>query len=758
MMGENVLIVESGNKVGSIQSYLGDDWLVFASGGHICDLPTTGELGIDKQTLSMTYVNSESGKKAIKRIRPHLASAKRVVLASDPDREGEAIAWHLKRELNTGNQYERAKFQEITQKGIQQALTNTTMIDENLVLAQTARRIIDRVVGWEATPELSDYVNDGDVYPVGRVQSQAVAIIARRQDEIEHFVSKEHYVIKVSFGLWSAILDVEKSQLGTTQDDGSVYWLDKEQANTIKDNIHTLIIEKIEEKQTQKYANVAFETATMHQAAANQLNIRAKQCDAIAQKLFEKGLITYIRTDSTVLSDDGYAMICQYATDNGLKLASKKRDGTKGAVAQEAHECIRPTNFDYDGSDLPKEEKQLYELIFKRVVASQLAPATYANKQVTLTTTVGNHKLVFIAKSSTLIDKGYLGFFDDSDDDKDMQEKNPIPTLTAQETIAPITKELVVNKTKPPLHFNEARLGKYLKEQGIGRPSTYSSIYEKIIAHGYVEISKEKGQNHFIATKKGEILVQAIGDIFSIMEEKFTMALEGRLDDIANGLVGYDTVVFEFFETLHKEVALLKAKPALSGAVLCEICQSRMKKRQLKSKKGYFWFCTNDNCDHKAFDNNGVPETLEQIQERIRIRAERQALYFNEDGGPKHPCIYCASATKRWESKKKPGSYFWVCSNKACNVFYDDDLQTKTPILQEKVKSQTKPDFIIEAEKLSTDKDGNYRWHCKKCKTHLLLFKKKNSDSGHYLKCQNKNCGKFYNTEDFNITIKVKKS
>lgn len=818
-MANNVLIVESGKKIPTISKYLGEEWKVLATGGHIADLPEKGGLGLNKQTLELEYELTDKGQRAIREIRPHVATADRIVLATDLDREGEAIADMVSRELALTN-FERARFAEITETEIIKELNNTSSINYDLVNAQTARRILDRVMGWEGTAAVSDYAGN-DIYPMGRVQSQTVAIIARRDEIIDNFKPTNHYGIKAEMDGWYCELDVKKSRLGNEIDD-TFYWQDKAEVDDIIAKTKSLTVDSYEVKQVEKYANVAFSTSTMHQVAFSKLGFDSKKTDALANSLFEKGHITYIRTDSTYLSQDGYDMVVAYANAHNLPLASMKRDGKKGVVAQEAHEAVRFCDVDFDGTGLSDEEKQLYDLIFGRTIASQLAPSIYETTNINLSTEIDGKTYYYSASSSKLVDKGFLAFYasddeeDENADDNEDEKKSVIPKLAAGEKVDVISAKSLSKTTKPPGRFNEGSLGKYLEQNGIGRPSTWSKIYEKIIEHGYVERVAKKGGGKatqiMVSTAKGKLMVKATGDVFSIMEEAFTRKLEKELDDVANGLKDYKDVVFDFFDTLDKEIKVLAGKPSIIEQVKCEKCGDNMRRLPSKQQKGkYFWLCRNTECKYSTPEINGRPLTLAEREDRQKQLEENKRLAYNEDGTAKYHCVVCQSSIERkaYAKEERKGEFFWRCTSdnvdleeyEECNKFYNEDVDKKAPFLSDReyqIKQATNPDgtpknpcaacggvliFInpkdkkknsffkcmnekcnktynvdekgkptdkksweIKAESRSIDKNGKYKWHCKKCNSPVFMYDKK--DGGTYKKCTNKDCLAFYNDDD----------
>lgn len=719
------MIVESPGKLATIRKYLGSDWMVEASVGHVNDLPSKGGLGVNKETLEINYQLTERGKDVVKKLKQRVKQADMVYLATDLDREGEAIAEALRKELSL-TEYKRCVFDEITKTAIMNALASTRKIDYDLVHAQETRRIFDRVVGWDGTKALTNHL--GVLSPVGRVQSQAVHIIVKREREIEAFVETEHYSVKawLENSAWNATLDLKKSGLGEKiNESNTLYWLDKTGAEKLKEKLRELEVMSCETQPAYSKAPPAFRTSTMQQSAYKKLGLSIKDTDAAAQSLYQQGLITYIRTDSTSISDDGYKLIKNYAEKHGLTLANEKQQGKKGAVAQEAHECIRPTDFEYKGADLTGNEKALYELIWQRAVASQLAAKVSDVTTIWLKSNIEGKDYWFKASGSVVTFKGWTAVY--SDDESDKKDEND-GVLEKKEVgaVLPVTKSaLLIKKTKPPEYFDEATLNDYLDRRGIGRPSTTAKILEKIgeKGHGYIRDEKLKGKKTVLRPNASAFnLVDAIGDDFSIMDEQFTFEMEEGLDKIANGELDHVAFTKKFLHTFDEEVEVLNKKEKKFESEPCDKCNSPMMRLPAKGKKSFYWRCTNQECNNMCFDRDGKPVTQEAIENEQK---ERLKPYLNSDGTAKFPCPQCQEPLYRLESRNKPGVYYWRCSapKDKCEYMDYDDSENQRPAYmknKELLNKYSNDDGTpihpcpqcLKALVMEISKKGNKYWHC----------------------------------------------
>ncbi len=658
------MIVESSTKCKPISGYLSSidpesKWDVLASSGHIQSLNSDkkgkfGSLGINKETLEMDYQLSQKGSDVVKTLLKMIKENNytRIVIATDLDREGEAIAEHLRVRLKLKDKdYDRCTFNEITKDAIEKALNDPRKVNKDLIKAQDSRRILDRVVGWEAGSAVGRAMNQKT--PMGRVISQAVKMVVMRERERNAFVQKEHYGVRLSFGDWTAELDVKQSEL-LDDDAEHNFWQDRALADKITEKLKngTLGVIESSKELKPKFAPPPFETATMHQAAVNTLGWAAKKCDSIAQKLYQESHITYIRTDSTVISDDAFIALQKYGKEQGYNVLDKKREGKKGKVDQEAHECIRPSSFAFDGTGLEADEKLLYDLIRNRCIASQLEPAIYEVVALTLAT---DDDYIFKASGSTLVDIGWRVLLkgDDSEDDDgevsaDATSTNPVPQKNKGDEVTAVDSELLIKKTTKPQRLTQATLGAMLYKNGIGRPSSYANIYEKIgeTQHGYVNT---KGK-YYEPLDHAEKMVAITEDDLCIMDTAFTMSMEEHLDDIANGKIKGDAYIFDFFGRLGENLDSILKKHTTPDSK-CLACEEQTLRRiGKKDGKGFFWGCRNPECKKSFSDKDGKP-----------IDGDKE--FLNEDGTPMFPCPKCKKHLIRISSKKTK-KLWWICSDK----------------------------------------------------------------------------------------------
>lgn len=737
MATRKLMIIESGGKKDTIKQHLKSIqpevvWDIEASGGHIQTLNSDkkgkfGSLGIDKKTLDMDYKLSSKGTDAVKRLRDLIKkhNYSQIVLAMDKDREGEAIAEHLRQRLKLGDDdYDRCVFGEITLEGITEALENPRKVDKNLTKAQDARRILDRVIGWEGTTAVSAAANMKA--PMGRVISQAVRMIVVRDRERSEFVEKEHYGIQVDVGDWSAVLDLKQSGLigGETE---AEYWQDLDLAKKIIAGLKGQKIAVIDSSKEIKsrYAPPPFETSTMHQAAFKKLGWRAKKADAVAQKLYQDGHITYIRTDSTMISDTAFDNLTKYAKSKGLSILSEKKAGKKGKVDQEAHECIRPSSFDFDGEGLDADEKALYDLIKTRCIASQLEPAKFEVITATLAT---DNDYVFKASGSVMVDKGWKVLLDgdDSGDEEDQDKAdnvaaNPLPLLERGSEVVVTDAHILTKHTSPPPAMNEDLLGKMLKKEGVGRPGTYASTYQSIglDGHGYIN---DKGKN-YVPLDNAKKMVEITDGSLCIMDVAFSATMEEHLNDIANGKIENNTYITSFFERLEGNLANIIKKHTVPPATCLDCGQATLARIPRKTGDSYFWGCKNTDCGATFSDDNGKPIDFDKE-------------FLNEDGTPKFPCPTCKKALIRITSRKD-GRKWWICSDK------EKDVDKKCKFIVSN-SDKDEPDFESQKSydewkqkiKDAHNEDGTPIHPCPECSKALVKsVSKKGSD---YYKCSSK--------------------
>ncbi len=539
----DLIIVESPTKARTLAKFLGTDFKIEATMGHIRDLPEK-RLGIEiEKNFEPTYVQTSKQKERMKIIGELASKADIVYLATDPDREGEAISWHVSEMLGAQKKVLRVTFHEITKTAIEKSLKNPGIIDMRLADAQQARRILDRLVGYKLSPLLWKKVRRG--LSAGRVQSVAVRLVVEREREIEAFEPEEYWEIEVVLSAQKKVLKVK--YVGEIKNQQEAEEIEKE---LISAQYSVLSIDKKDFKRTPP---APFTTSTLQQIAANKLGWSAKKTMQTAQRLYEMGFITYHRTDSTNISTDATDIVKKLISQMyGKEYALDKPRiyKTKSKMAQEAHEAIRPTEVgQFSNSNLQfsnHDEQKLYELIWKRFVACQMAEAT----GVTVTVTVTADKYKLQAKGETITFDGWYKL--DSDRDRDLR----LPELKVGEKLDFVSLEKLQKFTQGPARYNDASLIKAMEELGIGRPSTYAPTLTTIADRQYVEKNVDK---RYVPSALGiavnDFLVTNFGDI---MGYKFTARLEDTLDAIANGKKIWQPVISEFWGPFSAQLSVVQ--------------------------------------------------------------------------------------------------------------------------------------------------------------------------------------------------------
>ena len=547
----NLMIVESPSKAKTIEKYLGKGWNVIASVGHVRDLvPENGSVDT-KNNFKMRWQIMPGKEKQIKLIVDLVKKSDAIYLASDPDREGEAIAWHIldilkSKRVLTGKKVYRVAFHEITKHAIMDAIGAPREIDLNLVDAYIVRRALDYLIGFSVSPLLWRR-NLGR--SAGRVQSVAVKLVVDREREIEAFVPQEYWSLGAEcaahgtkFNSNLSKYNNEKIEKQTIKDKNTV---DKILADLGEPKIVAHVV-NIDKKKTSRHAFAPFTTSTLQQEAARKLRFSSKRTMSVAQHLYEQGLITYMRTDATNLSNDAVADIRAYISKTyGEKFLPKSPNVyvTKSKNAQEAHEAIRPTHFDAPATGLQTDEQKLYDLIWKRTVACQMVNAEFDSVAVDIKH--DNANAIFHSVGTTCTFDGFMKIYNETNEDDDAPENVKLPPLN-------IGDEIIINKflpeqhfTMPPARFTEASLVKKLEELGIGRPSTYATIMSTIVDRNYVEQDK---QHRFHPTSAGWIISAYLAKYFTeLVDVNFTAKTEDTLDDVSNGKNDKITALNEFW-------------------------------------------------------------------------------------------------------------------------------------------------------------------------------------------------------------------
>ena len=546
---KSLVIVESPAKSKTIEKYLGDDYTVVSSKGHIRDLTTRGYggFGVDIENgFTPMYKVMKDKHEVVRDLKNLVKKHDKVYLATDPDREGEAISWHLYEVLGLSKkEYERIVFHEVTKNAVIKAIYNGRSIDMDLVHSQESRRIIDRIIGFSLSKLLQKKIGSKSA---GRVQSVALKLVVDREREIEKFIPEEYWQITLSFLKKGKKV---KAILTKYNDDNIKITNEKEELEVLKSLGEDFVIESIEYKEKEKSAKPPFITSTLQQEASK-LNFNARKTMQIAQELYEGidiknervGLITYMRTDSVRLSDEFIASAKDYITKN---YGSNYYKGyikvpTKVKNIQDAHEAIRPSSLKYTPDSvkdyLTSDEYKLYSMIFDRAVSSLMSNAIVEDQKVLIT----NNGYTFEANGEKLLFDGYLHVSSKYEDD----DNKVLPELNEGEIIKKASVDGEQKFTNPPLRYNEARLIKKMEELGIGRPSTYAVTTETLKLRGYVKLEKKA----FLPTKQGILTIDKLEDYFSsIINVAYTARMEKDLDDIALGNINWTKELDEFYKT-----------------------------------------------------------------------------------------------------------------------------------------------------------------------------------------------------------------
>ncbi|GER65612.1 DNA topoisomerase 1 [Weizmannia acidilactici] len=601
-MSDYLVIVESPAKAKTIEKYLGKKYRVKASMGHVRDLPKS-QMGVNIENhFEPKYITIRGKGPVLKELKSAAKKAKKVYLAADPDREGEAIAWHLANSLDLDvNSDCRVVFNEITKDAIIESFKHPRPINMDLVDAQQARRILDRLVGYNISPLLWKKVKKG--LSAGRVQSVAVRLIIDRENEIKSFVPEEYWTItgtfkkgKDTFQASFYGVDGEKMPLKSEEDVKKILGMIKNDQFTVTSLTH---------KEKKRNPAPPFTTSSLQQEAARKINFRAKKTMMVAQQLYEGidlgkegsvGLITYMRTDSTRISEIAKAEAKQYISGKfGEKyLRQEERKEKKQANAQDAHEGIRPTSIFRDPVSvkqyLSRDQYKLYKLIWERFTASQMSPAVLDTMSVALT----NGTVVFRASGSKINFPGFMKVYVEGTDDQQEEGESYLPHLENGDTISSENIEPKQHFTQPPPRYTEARLVKTLEELGIGRPSTYAPTLDTIQKRGYVALENKR----FVPTELGEIVLELIKEFFpEIIDVEFTAEMEKDLDSIEEGKVAWVKIIDEFYKNF--EVSLKKAEAEMEKVEIkdeetgemCELCGSPMVYKM--GRYGKFMACSN---------------------------------------------------------------------------------------------------------------------------------------------------------------------
>ena len=679
MSEKNLVIVESPAKAKTIKKFLGKNYDVEASMGHVVDLPKS-KMGINiEENFEPKYITIRGKGKVLKKLRKAKKKSDHVYLATDPDREGEAISWHLARALKLDESKNRIEFNEITKNAITRAIENPREIDQDLVDAQQARRLLDRLVGYKLSPLLWKKVRKG--LSAGRVQSVAVKIICEREEEIENFEPVEYWTITAVFNDGKEEFEAELFKIN-----GDDFKLgSEEEVNEVMQDLekNKYLVDNIEIKKRRRNPYPPFTTSTLQQRASSVLNFSAKKTMYIAQQLYEGidignegtvGLISYIRTDSTRLSNEARNEAAKYIKSNfGDKYYQKgKAYGKSGNKTQDAHEAIRPTSAfrspDTMKKYLSKDQHSLYTLIWNQFIGSQMQPAVYKTYAIDIL----NGKYNFRFTGSELIFAGFLKLFNGKNGD------DYIPEVNEKDEIETENIDPEQHFTNPPPRYTEASLVKTMEEEGIGRPSTYAPTLSKIVSRNYVD---KKGK-YFIPTDLGKTVNKLLNEYFpDVTDIEFTAQLEKRLDEIEDGKEQWQQILKDFYSDFKERLDearenMEKVNMDIETDIKCDECGRPMVIKH--GRYGKFLACS------------GFPEC-------------KNTKPYLDKIGVKCPKCEDGEIVKR---KSKKGKTFYGCSN------YPDC------------------DFV------SWDKPTNKK--CPKCGS--MMVEKYSKKNGKYYKCTNKEC------------------
>lgn len=641
----NLMIIESPGKIKKLSAILGDNWKIAASVGHIRDLPqkvTANNIGVLLPDFIPQYEYTERGAGVVAKLKALVKEADTVYLATDPDREGESIGWHLQQCLGLKNPH-RITFGEITPKAVKAAIDAPRTVDKSLVAAQEARRVLDRLVGYMVSPKLCEQT--GERLSAGRVQSPAVRLVVERERQIKAFRVTNHFGAKLIFAdaktqsEWSAEW-ITKPQFTS---DEAPYFMDREFAAAVA-AVHEVTVAAFEEKEARRSPPAPFTTSTMQQAAGVTLGFDPDATMFVAQKLYELGHITYHRTDNPNVSDESLDDIRAEAEKLGLAMANPSRKFKAPEGAQIGHPAITPTHWEAEEAGENEEQRALYRLIRLRAIACQLEDARYMVRSVRLEAAqpVQGKKIEFAGRGRTLIHAGWLKLVEsDQTEDKDEsageESTNPIPSCAPGERFEALRGELLSKKTQAPARFTLPSLVAKLESEGIGRPATYAAILSNIVTRGYIV----KNGKFLIPTATGELIVDSLVGKFEFMDLGFTREVEEDLDRIALGAAGYKSTISRVYSQLERELLTLQVSATPKHP--CPECGKPL--RRIPSKGDFFWGCTgHPDCSTTLPDNKGKPGQ----------RKPREVSNF--------VCAKCGKPLVHHVKKGKQKYDFWGCS------------------------------------------------------------------------------------------------
>lgn len=681
-MAKSLVIVESPAKAKTIKNYLGKDFSVEASSGHLIDLPKN-KLGVDiENDFKPQYEVIKNKKKYLAKLEKAAKNADKVYLASDPDREGEAIAWHIADQLGIKDKSYRILIHEITEKAIKESINSPTTLSEDKFDAQQARRVLDRLVGYQVSPLLWKKVRRG--LSAGRVQSVALRIVVEREREIEKFITKEYWSIEGDFlpinsgdqNPFSANLirfDSNKVEIGSEQEAANI-------VNQIKNNDYH--VSSVDKKERTRKAQPPFITSTLQQEASRKLRFSVKKTMAIAQKLYEgielgavgpMGLITYMRTDSVRISDQALSESRKYIMDKyGNKYLPEKPSLYKvKKSAQDAHEAIRPTSFDF-GPDkikahLAGDEFELYKLVWQRFLASQMTPIIYDQTSIE----IKSEKAAFRTTGSIIKFEGFSKVYiegKEEDEQNGEDDEKKLPKLSKDQSLSLKDLKMEQHFTQPPPRFSESTLVRELEEKGIGRPSTYSSIISTIQDREYVKRENRKLKPTVLGKSVNDMLIDGFPEILDV---KFTADMEDKLDKVEQGSINWVELLKDFYKVFSQRLLQAEDKmkslrrDGVPAGIDCNECGAPMIIKW--GKRGEFLSCSKypecKNAKPFNYDEDGNIKVVEKVQPELSdincdkcgkpmvIRQSRYGKFYGCSGYP--GCKNIKRMNKEKPSKEK---------------------------------------------------------------------------------------------------------
>ncbi len=673
-MAKYLVIVESPAKVKTIKKFLGKNYEVMASNGHVRDLPKS-QMGIDiEHDFEPKYITIRGKGEILAKLRKEVKKAEKIYLATDPDREGEAISWHLCHALKLEDQeVRRISFNEITQKAVRTALKEPREIDMNLVNAQQTRRILDRMVGYEISPLLWAKVKRG--LSAGRVQSVALRIICDREDEIGAFIPEEYWTLDAELSVPGEKKPLLAKFYG--DEDGKITVRSKDEAEKIRETLEkeTFRVTEVKKGERTKKAPLPFTTSTLQQEASKTLNFPLAKTMRIAQQLYEGvdikgqgtvGLITYLRTDSVRISEEADSQAREYISASyGENYVAEQVAAAKSDVRiQDAHEAIRPSDIRRTPvlvkESLSRDQFRLYQLIWKRFTASRMSQAVYETTNIRIQ--AGRYR--FGVSASRIRFEGFLSVYAGEEDEK--EENNVLlKSIDRQTELALKQVDAKQHFTQPPAHYTEASLVKTLEELGIGRPSTYSPTITTILGRRYIV----KEAKNLYVTELGEVVNQIMKESFpSVMDEHFTANMESLLDSVEEGTVSWKAVVRNFFPDLEaavkaaqKDLEKIKIEDEVSD-VVCDLCGRNMVVKY--GPHGKFLACPGfpDCRNTKPYlEKIGVP--CPKCQKDLVLRKTKKGRrYFGCEDNPE--CDFMSWSQPVADKCPKCGGYMVIKGNK----------------------------------------------------------------------------------------------